>query len=338
MTELGVVAGFLLVLLAALMNGAYAIPMRFMSRWKWENIWLLWTVLSLWAIPVAMTVAAVAHPIDAYRQTSLATLLRMGMMGLLWGAGVLLLGMSFPLVGVAVGAAVGLGCAAAMGTLLPILYTGPSMLSSSTGLLVALGVVMVLIGVGVCGFAGQAREQHQGAGTMVAGHSLRGFLYAGVGGTLSAALNLALAAGATITASVAQQHPSSSAASIAVWLPVLLAGGIPGVIYTLTLLGRNRTFGLFGAGGTAGYWPLVVMMGLLWLGSIVVYGNGVTRIGALGLVIGWPVFMSGAVIASAVWGSLFGEWKNSGSTAKVSITAGVLFLMIAITILSRAGR
>ena len=52
--DIGVVAGFFLVLLAAVMNGAYAIPMRFMTRWKWENIWLLWTVLSLWAIPVAM--------------------------------------------------------------------------------------------------------------------------------------------------------------------------------------------------------------------------------------------------------------------------------------------
>ena len=117
--DIGVVAGFFLVLLAAVMNGAYAIPMRFMTRWKWENIWLLWTVLSLWAIPVAMAWAAVPHPIDAYHQTSMASLLRMGVMGLLWGAGVLLLGMSFPLVGVAVGAAVGLGCAAAMGTFCP---------------------------------------------------------------------------------------------------------------------------------------------------------------------------------------------------------------------------
>jgi L-rhamnose-H+ transport protein len=224
-----------------------------------------------------------------------------------------------------------------MGTLLPILYNGTSMLGASTGLLVGLGVVMVLIGVGVCGFAGRAREQHQGTGTMVAGHSLRGFLYAGVGGTLTAALNLALAAGATITASVAQQHPTSSASSIAVWLPVLLAGGIPGVVYTLALLGRNRTFHLFGAAATGVYWPLVVMMGLLWLGSIVVYGNGVTKIGALGLVVGWPVFMSGAVIASAAWGSLFGEWKNSGRTAKISIASGVVCLMMAITILSRVG-
>jgi L-rhamnose-H+ transport protein len=335
--ETAVVTGFLLVLLAAAMNGAYAIPMRFMSRWKWENIWLLWTLLSPWIIPVVLTWAAVPHPMDAFSQTSWAALLRMGLMGLLWGAGVLLLGMSFPLVGVAVGAAVGLGCAAAMGTLLPILYADAPLLHGSTGTLVLLGVIAVLIGVGVCGFAGRARDQHQGTGTMVTGHSLRGFLYASVGGTLTAALNLALAAGATISAAVVQQHPSTSAASIAVWIPVLLAGGIPGVVYTVTLLARNHSAGLFRTPGTTHYWPLVVMMGLLWLGSIVVYGNGVTKIGALGLVVGWPVFMSGAVIASAAWGSLFGEWKNAGGTAKASMAAGVFCLMVAITILGKAG-
>src|SRR6202047_589741 len=47
------VTGFLLILIAAVMNGAYAIPMKFMSRWKWENIWLVWTVLGLWALPLA---------------------------------------------------------------------------------------------------------------------------------------------------------------------------------------------------------------------------------------------------------------------------------------------
>ena len=109
------------------------------------------------------------------------------------------------------------------------------------------------------------------------------------------------------------------------------------MVYTLTLLSLNRNFLHYRTGGTAGYWPLVVIMGLLWLGSIVVYGQGVEKIGALGLVVGWPVFMSGAVIASAAWGSLFGEWKNSGKTAKISMMSGVFCLMIAITILSRAG-
>lgn len=333
--ETGVATGFLLVLLAAVMNGAFAIPMRFMSSWKWENIWLVWTALSLWAMPVAIAWVAVPEPFDAYSRTSWPSLLRMGIMGLLWGTGVLLLGKSYPLVGVAIGTAVGLGCAAAAGTVLPLLYTGAPAMQAPTGKLIFMGVVAVLIGVGVCGFAGWARERQQGTGTMVAGQSMRGFLFASVGGTITGALNLALAAGATISATVEQQHPATSAAGIAVWIPVLLAGGIPGVFYTLTFLIKNRSTGLFRVQGTGAYWPLVMVMSVLWLGSIVVYGNGVTKIGSLGLVVGWPVFMSGAVIASSAWGTLFGEWKNSGRTAKTAMAVGVFCLMIAITILGK---
>jgi len=34
-----VIASFALILIAAALNGAYAIPLRFMMRWKWKNIW-----------------------------------------------------------------------------------------------------------------------------------------------------------------------------------------------------------------------------------------------------------------------------------------------------------
>ena len=332
-----IILGFALVLLAAAMNGAYAIPMRFMTRWQWENIWLIWTLLSLWIIPALMTFVFVPHPVDVFSQTPSSTLIRMAVMGLLWGAGVLLLGMSFPLVGVAVGAAVGLGCAAAAGTVLPILTGNAPVPPRTAAVLIAIGVSTVLLGVAVCGYAGRARERRQGSGTMVPGRSLQGFVLAVVGGTLTATLNLALASGASITSSLLAQHPASSLASIAVWMPVLLAGGIPGIVYTAALLFKHRSAHLFAAPATSFHWPVIVLMASLWLGSIVVYGNGVSKIGQLGVVIGWPVFMSGAVIASAGWGAAFGEWKGAGTRAKASMAAGVACLMMAITILSRAG-
>jgi L-rhamnose-H+ transport protein len=336
--HVSIVAGFLLILLAALMNGAYAIPMKFMRSWRWENIWLIWTVLSLWIFPVVLAWAAVPQPLEAYRDASWYVLLRMGLMGLLWGSGVLLLGMSFPLVGVAVGAAVGLGCAAAMGTILPVLYSNSNGLSGNTRTLIAVGVVIVVVGVAICGVAGRMRERHQQTGIQLSRPSIRGFLFASIGGSLTAALNLALAVGASINSAVTRQHPSSSAASIAVWIPVLLAGGLPGVVYTVVLLNKNRSVGRYLRQDCVAYWPLIAVMGVLWLGSIVVYGNGVLRSGPLGLVIGWPVFMSGAVIASAGWGTIFGEWRNAGRRARTLMMAGVFFLTLAIAILGKAGR
>ena len=333
-----IVAGFLLILLAALMNGAYAIPMKFMRNWRWENIWLIWTILSLWILPLVMAWVTVPQPVEAYRDTPWSVLLRMGLMGLLWGAGVLMLGMSFPLVGVAVGAAVGLGCAAAMGTILPVIYGGSAGLSGNTETLIAVGVTIVVVGVGVCGVAGRMRERHQQIGIQVSGQSVRGFLFASVGGALTAALNLALAVGGSINAAVVRQHPSSPGASIAVWIPVLLAGGLPGVLYTMALMAKRGSAGNYLRQGCVAYWPLIAVMGVLWLGSIVVYGNGVLVSGPLGLIIGWPVFMSGAVIASAGWGTVFGEWRNAGRKAGSMMITGVFFLTLAITILGRAGR
>src|ERR1700676_208834 len=329
------VTGFLLILIAAVMNGAYAIPMKFMSRWKWENIWLVWTVLSLWALPLALGWAAVPHPIQAYSTTPWTSLAVMGMMGVLWGAGVLLLGMSFPLVGVAVGAAVALGCSAAVGTLLPILCADAPM-RGPTGLMILLGAVAVVLGVGVCGFAGRARERQQETGVMAPRQSIKGFLFASVGGTLAAALNLAFVSGATIVASFAPQRPSPPPRRVSVWMPFFRAGGMPGALYSLSLLMKNRSTSLYRQKGTGGYWLLVVVMGGLWLGSILVYGRGVAKIGVLGPIVGWPVFMSGAVIASAAWGTVFGEWKNSGTTAKAAMTFGVFCLIIAIVILDKA--
>jgi L-rhamnose-H+ transport protein len=332
-----VITGFSLVLLAASLNGAYAIPMKFMSRWRWENIWLVWTVLSLWVLPIALACEAVRHPVSPYREISWASLTQMGLLGLLWGIGVLLIGMSFPLVGVAIGTAAGLGCATAMGTLLPVLFAGTP-LSRTAAISIPLGVTVVLLGVGVCGFAGRMRERQQSLGSTLQRGSTRGFVFASLGGTLTAALNLAFATGAPIAAAVEQQHSSTPVASIAIWIPVLLAGGIPGTLYTVGLLGKNRGFAQFWVSGTAMYWALVPVMSILWLGSIVVYGVGVTEIGALGLIVGWPAFMSGAVVASTIWGTLFGEWRHSGRTAKLSMASGIVLLMAAIAVLAKTSR
>ena len=227
--------------------------------------------------------------------------------------------------------------AAAMGTVLPLFFTGAPSLSISTRLMISLGVLMVLIGVGVCGFAGRERERQQGASVSVGGQSLRGFSYASIGGTLTSTLNLAFVSGSTIIAAVERQHPTTQLASIAVWIPVLSAGGIPGVLYTVRCLRKSASTHHYQKDKTQVYWLLVGLMSALWLGSVVLYGNGVAKIGVLGAVVGWPAFMSGAVIFSAAWGAVFGEWRASGRTAQIAMILGTFCLITAIVILGKTG-
>ena len=77
-------------------------------------------------------------------------------------------------------------------------------------------------------------------------------------------------------------------------------------------------------------------MGLLWFGSIILYSISTVKLGALGPVIGWPLFLGAIVIASTVLGVATGEWANTGKSPIKIMIFGVSCLVLAIAILGYA--
>jgi len=332
----GLARGFCLILAAATMNGAFALPMKVMPKWKWENTWMIWTITSLWVLPPLVALVSIPDLVGIYHATPIQIFLKMSVFGILWGVGLAMLGLSYPLVGVAVAFAVGLGSAAAAGSLLPLLVQHPYQVFTQAGKLILLGVFIMLGGVAVCGWAGHERERDQGIGISTDGKFFRGFMLALVGGTLTAALNIALADGDQILNAVHRGFGNTPLAANAVWVPVLLAGGLPGVIYCGWLMHKNSSLQLF-SGTPKMYWLLGLVMSLLWYGSVVLYGVGTITIGKLGAIIGWPVFMSGAVVAGSGWGALTGEWKGSLRRSRLLMAVGIFLLIMAVFVLGMAG-
>jgi L-rhamnose-H+ transport protein len=79
-------------------------------------------------------------------------------------------------------------------------------------------------------------------------------------------------------------------------------------------------------------------MGALWFGSIIAYSFATVKLGELGPVIGWPLFMSCVVIASMVTGLAAGEWSRTGARPIRLMGAGIVCLVAAIAVLSFAVR
>ena len=335
--NLDVVLAFALILLAAAMNGAYAIPLRYMKRWNWENTWAAWTLLSMMLLPSVAAVLSVQGLGATYLHTAPGTLALMGVFGSLWGLGVLMIGMSFPLIGVAVGNAIALGCSAAVGNLLPLFGRQSNKLGTPSGNLILTGVAVMLVGVATCGWAGKERERRQGSAVPGKGKAVAGALLAGIGGSFGSLLYIALAYGDPILDAMRASNPGNTMVANAVWVPVLFAGGIPGLLYCLWLMRRNGSRAAYGMSATGGNWPLVVGMSVLWFGSVLLYGVGVLRIGRLGPVIGWPVFMSGAVVSSFLWGALAHEWRKSGGKSVALMLGGIALLMGAMMLFAKAG-
>ena len=320
-SEMTAALGYLV--LAGIMNSAYTLPLKLKLTWKWENMWLAFTILGVCIVPTTLGMLTIPHFWSIYGQIKLSMLLIVCLSGATWGVALLLFGLAVDVVGVAITFALVMGTSAGVGALLPLLVKGTGGVSIRTGFLILFGIALTVVGVGLCGAAGKQREKDD---------ALKGGVFLG-------RLRLRqqrLAAGSTLIDAARERGSSPRMATNAAWVPVLLVGAVPGVLYCAYLLRKNRSSKNFFCLRTFPYLFLALLMGVLWFGSVVLYGWATLRIGNLGAVLGWPLFMVTIVLGSALWGAATGEWKNASVRARVLMGCAVSVLIAAIIVLTKA--
>jgi L-rhamnose-H+ transport protein len=333
-----VTLGLLMILLAGAMNGSFAVPMKLTDRWAWEHTWLMWTIYGLFVFPPLLTFLVIPNAPAVYRETGPGVVAAVAACGAGWGISVTFIGLAVEAVGVALSFSIILGLSAALGSLVPLVYLQSDKIATRQGMTVLAGLALVLIGVGVCAVAGKNRETARGTGIPGKPSLIKGLTFCVLGGLGSGLVNLGLVFGGPIL-KVAQAHGTSRVWSPnAVFLPLMLAGGIPSLLYCSYLIRKNQNAHQFWAAGTSSYWFLAALMAFLWFASTILYGAATTNLGQLGTVLGWPLFMSVVVITAAVWGLMTGEWRGSGKKPRIVMAIGVGTLVIAIFVLSFAGR
>jgi L-rhamnose-H+ transport protein len=321
------------------MNASYALPMKLNRKWEWEHTWFAFSILGVAVVPTVIALLTVPELWSTYTSVSAATLAKMLFFGASWGVSLVFFGLALTRLGLAISFAVCLGTSAAVGALTPLVVQHPELVMTRQGGRIFLGVLVIIVGVTLCGLAGKNRDAAlQKENPTVPKNFVSGFLLAFVSGILGSMLNLGLAFGGSIQRA-AQLHGASLAMmSNAVWLPCLYAGFLPGVAYCLILMRRKGNVAKLLSPGTWYYWLASASMGLLWFGSIILYSISTIKLGDLGTSIGWPLFLASIVVASTVFGWLTGEWASTGTRPIRTMVLGVSFLVAAIAILSYSGR
>ena len=336
--------GLILLLLAGAMNGSFTLPMKFTRKWAWENTWLMWTVFALVIFPVVLTGWTVPSLRQVYAQTGPGPALLAASFGAGWGISQVFLGLAVEGIGMALSFSVILGLSAAVGSLVPLLRLHPDAVFQKGGITVLCGVALVLIGVGIAAFAGRRREKVLAATASASTHSepkvsvAKGLVFASISGFGSALVNFGFVFGEPLKAAAQQAGAAQIWAPNAVWLPLMVAGGIPNLIYSWYLIRKNQTASRFGREGTGFYYGLAAIMAFFWFGSTVMYGVGATKLGELGPVLGWPLFMSLIVITATLWGVATGEWRGVGRQPLGLLGSGVAVLIVAIFVLGISSR
>jgi L-rhamnose-H+ transport protein len=329
--------GFSLLLLAGAMNGSFTLPMKFTRKWAWENTWAIWTILALFVFPLLLAYSTVPQLSSAYAQAGAGVVLMVAACGAGWGIAQVLFGLAVEAIGIALTFSVVLGLSAAVGSLIPLVRLHPDKVVSSAGLAVISGVALVLIGVSMCALAGRRREAALGA-TRARTSIAKGLVFCTLSGLTAALMNFGLAFGSPILEAAQKNGAPKLWSSNAVFLPLMLAGGVPNLAYCVYLMRKKNTRNRFREAGSGSHWLLAALMAISWFGSTILYGASTTTLGQLGTVLAWPLFMSLIVITATTCGAVTGEWKDAGSQPFRMMASGVGVLIAAIFVLGLSSR
>jgi L-rhamnose-H+ transport protein len=193
----------------------------------------------------------------------------------------------------------------------------------------------VILGVAVNAVAGRKREAVLGTGPKNVSFG-RGLLFCIISGVGSALIGLGIEWGDPIRKAARFATAPDMWTPNAIWLPLMVAGAIPNLIYCIYLIRKNRNADKFRESGTGSYWIFAAVMAFFWFASTLMYGISQGLMGNMGGAVAWPLFMSLIVIVASVVGVVTGEWKNTGTQPVRIQLAGVAVLIVAVIVLSMA--
>lgn len=331
-----IITGVMLAVVSGVFNGLFTAPMKMIPGWKWENIWLVFIVTACLLMPAGMIVVTGPSPGELFAAAPSSAVSSALLFGFAWGFGAILFGLSVDCLGVSLANSLVIGLSSAMGSLVPLILHRQLQISAQLVLLL-LGVVTFLLGVALCGMAGRRREgaaDHK----IAPGKRARAYLFCIGAGIMSAVFNIGYSLALPIADTGVRMGHSQFAATNTIWLLMLAAGSVPNVLFCLYLMNKNRSKSLMAGAGGARAWGLSVLMGLLWGGSIFLYGAATPLLGDIGPSIGWPLSLAVGLLVANLMGVLLGEWRDANPNAARLMRCGIATIMVAILLCATSSK
>ena len=325
-------------------SGSFYIPYKKVKGWAWESYWIVGGLFSWLIVPIIAAYATVPGFMDIIRSTEESTLFWTFFMGILWGIGGLTFGLTKRYLGLSLGMSIVLGYCSAFGALIPPIYrdlftdetanTLSSMLSTSSGLVVLLGVVVCLIGIYFCGRAGSMKEKElsddKKKESIVEFNLIKGVAVATVSGVLSACFNFGIEAGKPMAAAAVQNGSNPLFQNNVIFVVLLWGGLTTNFIWCMILNARNKTFGDYTnkKAPLAKNYLFSAIAGTTWFLQFFFYGMGESKLGNGAS--SWILHMAFIILISNTWGIILNEWKGVSKVTFKTILAGIAIIILSV--------
>jgi L-rhamnose-H+ transport protein len=354
-------AGVALHAVGGVAQGTFYAPLKKVRNWAWESAWLVQGIAAWIITPWLVAQFCGSHPWVTLSQSPTPILLRTFLFGMMWGAGSLTFGLSVRYLGMSLGMAVALGYTVSIGTLVPPVLKGQmtELLRTPGGRLMLLGVIICLLGIAFCGWAGIRREHAQPAqvSSSVRPRLLVGFLIATFSGLTSSGFALGIQSAQPI-AQVALAKNAPFIFQNSPGFVVIMSGGfLVNGLWCLFLILRNRSIGdLIGRrsvkpmdwGGVASAdasigralvpnygWAAVA--GVIWYLGFMFYGIGTTFMGRYDFT-SWSIHLAFVIVFSTLCGIASGEWRGADRVTRWLLAGAIVILVSSTLVIAIGGR
>jgi hypothetical protein len=334
------IIGIGLSVLAGFLGGSALLPLRYTTRWSFENVWFIWCLLSFIIAPLIIVIGFVPSYLKIYEEVGSRMLIMVIGAGFIAGIAAFLTGYSVSKIGIAGSNAIANGLALALGSIIPMIIQHKEVIKSTMFVWLMLGLVLSVAGVIVFALASHYRDQNDNPRLRTemnpapdkkkkSRDTLLGIVAAFGAGLLYPGINLGIAF-ADEYMKVAVKYGSSEAIMTYVfYLPYYIGAFFSNTAYSVVFWFRKRTYREIGIPGTRRIITWIFIMSFVWTISNLLYGWAMPAMKGMGPVLGWPVYLAVCSIGAVIIEICLGDWK--GKALKVMLM-GMIVLTLSITI------
>jgi len=335
--------GLLLLLFGAICGGSFGLPSKFAKKdTPWETLWGPFFFFVAILLPTTVFPFIADGLFATCKSAGWSIVIWPVAFGFLWGLGSMTLGMSFAFIGLSLAYAINYGAQIITGGLGGFVIHKPDQLATTHGFTIIGGIGVCIAGVFICGRAALLKSISQSYGdntaeTIPTGSKLtKGLIVAFLSGILCACYGIAFGFGNKVMSISMNEFGNPGWRSAFVVSALILWGGsVSACGYCVYKLSANKTWGTLLRPSILPVLFIALIMACLHDGAILLYGVGASKLGPIGAAVGYAIFMSFAIMVGNVNGFLTGEWKGASKSSIQWIIAGIIVLMLGVSVLTR---
>ncbi len=321
------------------------LPSTKTKGWSWNTYWLAQSTFAWLIMPLLLAWLTVPNFFSIMAEAPSKPFWMAFFLGAIYGFGGMSFGKAINHIGYSLTYTLAIGISAVVGTIMPLMVFGglEDFFNKPGGSIVLLGMILSIVGVVICGWAGFKKEKDLDTEKLnKAGFNMMlGLLLSIVAGVLSGVFNLSLEYGQPI-ADLATEHGAGQFEGNAKLIVSTLGCFATNFIWHIIAGFKHKTISEFlptknDIKMTKNYlirnWLLSSLTGTLWCLQFFFYGLGHVNMGDYQFA-SWVLHMSMLIFFSYIVGVIMKEWKSVKKQTYTILIVGLVVLILSFCITS----